>query len=84
MDTKKLIPIVVAAILLIGGIVFWLMPQEEPVQQPIESFEDKGAVETAEIISESVPEIQTNVGEEVPEVNPLDRANPYKYVNPLR
>lgn len=45
---------------------------------------EKGAVGTAKTLSESVPEIQTNPGEKVPEINPLDRANPFKYNNPLR
>ena len=44
----------------------------------------EGAVKTAEEVSEKVPEIQTNAGENVPEVNPLDRSNPFKYNNPLR
>jgi len=43
-----------------------------------------GTVETAKELSEAVPEIQTNPGEKVPEVNPLDRANPFKYNNPLK
>ncbi|MBI1956905.1 MAG: hypothetical protein HYS44_00390 [Candidatus Niyogibacteria bacterium] len=46
--------------------------------------QEKGAVGTAKALGEAVPEIQTNPGENVPEINPLDRANPYKYVNPLR
>ena len=45
---------------------------------------EKGAVGTAKALSEAVPEIQTNPGEDVPEINPLDRANPFKYENPLR
>ena len=83
MDNKKLIPIVVIILILLGvGFLFW---SQKEVQEPIEPVvEEKGVVETAKNISESVPEIQTNVGEEVPEINPLDRANPYKYTNPLR
>lgn len=42
------------------------------------------AVGTAEKVSEGVPQITTNPADEVPEVNPLDRANPFKYTNPLR
>ena len=85
-DNKKLIPIVVAAAFLIGGVAFWFWSQKE-VQEPIEQVEqakDEGVVETAKNVSESVPEIETNVGEKVPETNPIDRANPYKYTNPLR
>lgn len=42
------------------------------------------AVSATEQVSETVPEIVTNPAEEIPEVNPLDRANPFKYNNPLR
>ena len=45
---------------------------------------EKGTVESAKEVGETVPEITTNPGAEVPEVNPLDRANPFKYQNPLR
>ncbi|TSC77384.1 MAG: hypothetical protein G01um101429_1084 [Parcubacteria group bacterium Gr01-1014_29] len=88
MDNKKLTPIIaIIVILLAGGVGFWFWSQkkaEEPVEPIEEPIEDKGVVETAKTISESVPEIETNVGEKVPEINPLDRANPYKYTNPLR
>ena len=43
-----------------------------------------GAVGTVEEVSKQVPHIVTNPAENVPEVNPLDRANPFKYTNPLR
>ncbi len=43
-----------------------------------------GAVGTAKSASESIPNITTNPANKVPEVNPLDRANPFKYNNPLR
>lgn len=84
MDNKKLISIVGVAIVLAVVVGFWFWSQkkaEEPVEPVVEK---KGVVETAKDISESVPEIETNVGEKVPETNPLDRANPYKYTNPLR
>lgn len=75
MNSQRAILIVaVLAILVFLG--YWFWPQEQE--------KEKGAVETAQDISESVPEIQTNPGEEVPEINPLDRANPFKYKNPLR
>lgn len=84
MDNKKLIPmVVIAVILLVGGVGFWYWSQRK-AEKPADPIEEKGVVETAKDVSESVPEIQTNVGEKVPEVNPLDRANPFKYTNPLR
>lgn len=92
MDNKKLIVIITVVILLASGIGFWYWSQQK-VKAPTGTLtgvspqttpEAKGAVGTAKTISESVPEIQTNPGEEVPEINPLDRANPFKYVNPLR
>lgn len=92
MDNKKLIVIAVVVILLASGIGFWYWSQQkvkapagDPARvSPQETPEAKGAVGTAKTISESVPEIQTNPGEKVPEVNPLDRTNPFKYTNPLR
>ena len=67
----------VVAVLIAAAAVYFIYFKEKPP-------EEKGAVETAKDISESVPQIQTNPGEEVPEINPLDRANPFKYKNPLR
>lgn len=84
MDNKKLTYIIVAVVILVaGGISFWYWPQGK-VQEPVEPVQPSGAVGNAEALSESVPEIETNAGEKVPEVNPLDRANPFKYNNPLR
>lgn len=78
MDNKKLIPIIIVAVLVVGGIGFWYWSQKE------KGTTETGVIETAKSISESVPEIQTNLGEKVPEINPLDRANPFRYQNPLR
>lgn len=75
MDNRKLIFIITIAVVVLGaGLWYW---QRQGAQ-------NKGAVETAKTISDAVPEIQTNPGEKVPEINPLDRANPFKYINPLR
>ena len=81
-DNKKgnKIPILIIVIILLlvaGGIGYWFSsPDLEP--------EETGVVETAKTASESVPEIATNPGEQVPEINPVDRANPFRYNNPLR
>lgn len=88
MDTKKLIPIAVGALILIAGVGFWFFSQkkaeeQKPVEQ-VEPVKNEGVVGSAKDVSESVPEIETNAGEKVPEVNPIDRANPFKYNNPLR
>ena len=72
--SKRSAPLIIlAVILLVIGAGFWYWSQRE-----------KGAIETAKDVSAAVPEIQTNPGQEVPEVNPLDLANPFKYTNPLR
>lgn len=79
-SSKKTLYIsIVAALILIGGIIWYWSQKSAP-----EPVEPAGAVGAAETLSESVPEIKTNLGEKVPEVNPLDRANPFKYKNPLR
>ena len=77
MPTQKIIPFVIGLVvlaLLAVGYFYFLKPEPEK----------KGAVGAAEKVSESVPQIKTNPAEKVPEVNPLDRANPFKYNNPLR
>ena len=80
MSSKKLIWIIgglIAAGLIVGGFLY--LRQSKPKES-----EKKGVVSTASDVSKSVPAIVTNPAEKVPEVNPLDRANPFKYVNPLR
>jgi len=75
MGGKRLIPVAaVVLVLLVLGIGYWLWSQKK----------ETSVVETAKTVSESVPEIQTNPGQKVPEINPLDRANPFKYNNPLK
>ena len=83
MNTKKLIwaigGLVILALLVAG--VFYIY------RQKVEEHEKKipmGAVGAAAEVSKSVPAIVTNPAEKVPEVNLLDRANPFKYSNPLR
>ncbi|MBI3075138.1 MAG: hypothetical protein HYY92_02940 [Parcubacteria group bacterium] len=71
---KRPVPIVVLIVILLvlgAGFLYW-------------SQREKGAVGAAKDVSAAVPEIKTNPGQEVPEVNPLDLANPFKYTNPLR
>ena len=85
MDTKKLIwTIASLAILglLVAGYFYFPRPAKKEVVSP--PTEKKGAVGAAEKVSEGVPKITTNPAEKIPEVNPLDRANPFKYTNPLR
>ncbi len=75
-QTRKNIWIIIAvaviAALVIGYFYFFQKPAK------------KGAVGTVERVSAGVPKITTNPAEKVPEVNPLDRANPFKYKNPLK
>lgn len=68
----KLLIILGVVALLVAGYFYFFRPKKE------------GAVGTTEKVSESVPKIATNPAEKVPEVNPLDRANPFKYKNPLK
>ena len=81
MNPKKLISIIISLVilgLLAVGYFAFFKPEKKT------SDEKGSAVETVKKASESVPVIATNPGEEVPEINPLDRANPFKYTNPLR
>lgn len=75
--TTYLIGLVLAGLVILGALVaayFYFSRTSVP----------DGALGTTEQVSETVPEIVTNPAEEIPEVNPLDRANPFKYNNPLR
>lgn len=74
------IVIVVLAALALGGVIYFYF--KKPVEGP--KPEAKNITETAKDVGEAVPQISTNPGESVPEVNPIDRANPFKYNNPLR
>lgn len=67
-----IVAVIICLIIILGTVWYW------------QSQEEGSLTETAQDVSESIPEIQTNPGEKVPEVNPLDRANPFKYENPLR
>lgn len=81
MNAKKPIEIVVGLIalgLLVSGYFYFSRPSVPA------KIEKKGAVGTAETVSEGVPKITTNPVDKMPEINPLDRANPFKYINPLR
>lgn len=76
MNSKKLISAVIIVLVFAAVVLgFWYRQGTQ---------KEEGAVETAKTVSDAVPEIQTNAGEKVPEINPLDRANPFKYTNPLR
>ena len=74
--SKNLVWVIVGVLVLalaIAGYLYW-----RSTQKP------SGAVGAVEKVSEAVPEITTNPADKIPEVNPLDRANPFKYTNPLR
>ena len=83
MNTKKLILAIGGLIFLIlfaaGFIYFSRLKTENPKKKiPV------GAAGAAGQVSKNVPEIVTNPAAKAPEVNPLYRANPFKYSNPLR
>ena len=80
-DKNKKTLWLLAGLVIVAALVagyFYFLKLKKPEQS------ETSAVGTAKAVSEAVPEIQTNPGEDVPEINPLDRANPFKYVNPLR
>ena len=70
---KKIVPIVLVLALAIVGYIYFKKPRG-----------GEGVVGTAKEVSEAVPEIVTNPGEKVPELNPVDAINPFQYKNPLR
>ena len=79
---KKMIFIIIAVILLIalgiGGYFYWINLKKSATQNFL-----KNASNTAEDITNSatkgvLPSIQTNPLENKPDVNPADKANPFK------
>lgn len=76
--------LIVGAVILLAGIgVWWLMAEKDIIAKPapIKTAEDAvGAVTSPEINAGSNP-----VENKVPEVNPVDLANPFKdsYRNPF-
>ncbi|MBI2625380.1 MAG: hypothetical protein HYW70_03560 [Candidatus Nealsonbacteria bacterium] len=77
MFNKKIVLLITAVIIVaavVVGYFYFFKPKPEL----------KGTIGAAKEATKSVPEISTNPGENVPEVNPLDLANPFKYKNPLR
>lgn len=78
---KKGVSLIVGAVLVIGIAAlayFYFRPEEE--KPPLSS-----AQEAASEVKEVIPEIITNpVEDRVPEINPVDKTNPFKYENPLR
>lgn len=73
---KKIIWVVIAigAVIAVTAVLLY---KKEPPKSEIEKI--------GESISGSVPEISTNpLEQKVPELNPVDRINPFQYKNPLR
>ena len=70
----------ITALVIVGMVAFYFYYVPKFQKKP----EEKSAIGTTEAVSKSVPEIKTNPVQKVPEINPLDRANPFKYKNPLR
>lgn len=78
---NKTLVIGIAALIIIGAAVWWYFGQKTEELAPIKTSEDiVGAVTTPEIEAGSNP-----VQNKVPEINPIDRANPFKdaYRNPF-
>ena len=79
---KAMVLGIVVFVIIAGG-AWWYLSQkkETPKSEPIKTSEDiVGAVTAPEIDVKSNP-----LGNKVPEVNPVDRANPFKnsYKNPF-
>ena len=85
MSNKKVwtITIVVAVVLLAAGIIYWRLAATPQAPTLEEAAQELGrAIEE----TTAVPTITTNpLGENLPEVNPVERANPFKaYQNPFQ
>lgn len=77
---KKYGIIAAIIILAVAAAIYFYYFKKEPPKPPQEK-----AAQNLEEVSAAVPEITTNpVEEKTPELNPVERANPFKYQNPLR
>ena len=84
-NRQKWIYVVIAAIVLIGGyFYFWKNPADEKKIEEEVVAPSKASVPA---VSGTLPALntETNVLEKVPEINPIDKANPFKdvYKNPF-
>jgi len=87
--------IILVGILIIGGYIFYSGPKPAAVSVPsantktADSTENKTATEniiTDNATKGTLPSIQTNPLEEKPDLNPVDKTNPYKNIktNPFK
>ena len=100
MNKKIIIPVAIVFVLAVlgGGYFYWSQNQkpkvvETPVSDESTKTDDatKEVEGTGEIITDSatkgtLPSIQTNPLEEKPDLNPVDKTNPYKDIktNPFK
>ena len=82
-NKRTLLVVAISAIIAVGVAGWWYFAQkkEEPAPEPIKTSED-----IAEAVTAPELEVGSNpVQNKVPEVNPVDRANPFKdaYQNPF-
>lgn len=64
----------VVAVLLVGGYFLWKNAQEAPEEKSSEAVDESIKSATQGVL----PTLQPNPLEKLPEINPVDKANPFK------
>jgi len=84
MKTNWILAAAVAIILLVIGFWYWA-PIGKEVTKPIETIEEAmQAVTEMPVYNDAIQEAASNpVQDKLPELNPIEKTNPFKYQNPF-
>lgn len=81
---KKTLIIIIAAVLIgalaVGGYFYWNKKNKTPGEKALEAAGDAAEKLTESATKGVLPSIQTNLLENKPDINPADKANPYKNI----
>lgn len=80
--SKKITFIIIAVILLValsaGSYFYWIKYRQSKVVNPLDDANNSAEDITNNATKGVIPEIQTNPLEDKPDVNPADKANPFR------
>ena len=81
---KKTLIIIIVVILIfalgVGGYFLWSKINKTPLEKALETAGDAAEKLIDSVTKGILPSIQTNPLENKPDINPVDKANPYKNI----
>ena len=81
---KKILVIIIVAVLIaalgVGGYFYWSKKNKTPGERALEAAGDAAEKLIESATKGVLPSIQTNPLENKPDINPADKANPYKNI----